>query len=492
MRRQAKRRGRGSSLTQCELFGPAEPDSCFSKMFRESTPATAERILRPWLQRYLGVVSAFRKVAGETPVVLQASEGSLSGVLWMRNGSECRSGAAASSLSLILETGGIAPPILVEPESLFRDYPARPGQGQTAPTIPARRTGRGGLGTDFDCDGGLISAACQSGIGEYCTDVPTLRASRGDAGGGSEALLVFGGNNTSGSIDVAPRLGCNESGSGYRLDFESDAMVVHALRADGFDASEDGTGRGTPLIVQSVAMRGREGGATAELSGEVATALRASQGGGDKPHVLAPVYAIQAGAFRENPASGPDGVGVQEGVAYTIEAREEVQSVVAPLPFDTTQISSRDNRSLPQAGDPCHPLAAGAHAPAIAFPANLSGTQCASAEDLSPSLGAKNPTAVATRMRVRRLMPIECERLQGMPDNYTRIPARTFKKQPTTRHFLRYRDLYEKNQDGTWTRYAADGPRYKAIGNGMAVPCMRWIGGKIDWVWRIIGQERAA
>jgi len=365
------------------------------------------------------------------------------------------------------------PPILVEPGSLFRDYPARPGQGQAAPTIPARRTGGGGIGTDFDCGGGLIPDVCGTIPAAGGTD---RKHGQGwgqrefEAGGFIIPVQVFGGNNTSGSIEVSPRLGCNDSGSGYRLDFGSDAMVVHALRADGFDASEDGTGRGTPLVVQSVAMRGREGGATAELSGEVATALRASQGGGDKPHVLAPVavnpyqrtvsdvaspctagdskrmacgvmtsvYAIQSGAFRENPVSGPGGVGVQEGVAYTIEAREEVQSVVYP------------------------------------------------------SLGAKNPTAVATGMRVRRLMPIECERLQGMPDNHTRIPVRTFKKRPETRHFLRYRDLYEKDQDGTWTRHAADGPRYKAVGNGMAVPVMRWIGRRIDWVWRMIGQERAA
>jgi DNA (cytosine-5)-methyltransferase 1 len=61
-------------------------------------------------------------------------------------------------------------------------------------------------------------------------------------------------------------------------------LVTHTLKAEGHDASEDGTGRGVPL---TVALRGRENGATAELGGEVATAIRASQGGGDKPHVLA-------------------------------------------------------------------------------------------------------------------------------------------------------------------------------------------------------------
>jgi DNA (cytosine-5)-methyltransferase 1 len=88
---------------------------------------------------------------------------------------------------------------------------------------------------------------------------------------------------------------------------------------------------------RTVALRGREGGATAELGGTVATALRASQGGGDKPYILAD--------------------------------------------------------------------------------------------------------------RIRRLSPVECERLQGFPEDWTKVTAAT-----------------------------KDGPRYKAIGNSMAVPVMRWIG----------------
>lgn len=66
--------------------------------------------------------------------------------------------------------------------------------------------------------------------------------------------------------------------------------------------------------------------------------------------------------------------------------------------------------------------------------------------------------AVATEMRVRRLTPRECERLQGFPDDYTAI---TFRGKP-----------------------AADAPRYKAIGNSMAVPVMRWLGERIDAVER--------
>lgn len=61
--------------------------------------------------------------------------------------------------------------------------------------------------------------------------------------------------------------------------------VTHCLKAEGFDASEDGTGRGQP-IVASVSLRGREGGGTAEMGGDLAGTLRASGGGGDKAHAL--------------------------------------------------------------------------------------------------------------------------------------------------------------------------------------------------------------
>jgi DNA (cytosine-5)-methyltransferase 1 len=61
----------------------------------------------------------------------------------------------------------------------------------------------------------------------------------------------------------------------------------------------------------------------------------------------------------------------------------------------------------------------------------------------------------AASMAVRRLTPVECERLQGFPDNYTKIPWRGKADTP-------------------------DGPRYKALGNSMAVPVMKWIGGRIN------------
>ena len=79
--------------------------------------------------------------------------------------------------------------------------------------------------------------------------------------------------------------------------------------------------------------------------------------------------------------------------------------------------------------------------------------------DRAGSLSASLPQsqAVAHNWTVRRLMPVECERLQGFPDGYTDVPYRGKPK-------------------------SADGPRYKAIGNSMAVNVMRWIGRRISMV----------
>ena len=70
--------------------------------------------------------------------------------------------------------------------------------------------------------------------------------------------------------------------------------------------------------------------------------------------------------------------------------------------------------------------------------------------------GTGTGPTVMQSMAVRRLTPVECERLQGFPDNYTDIKS---KNKPTP-----------------------DGPRYKALGNSMAVPVMAWIGQRIQEV----------
>lgn len=91
----------------------------------------------------------------------------------------------------------------------------------------------------------------------------------------------------------------------------------------------------------------------------------------------------------------------------------------------------------------------------IGFEANMSQRQ-PSTGGIYQTLTRRTHASVLVppSMAVRRLTPVECERLQGFPDNYTNIPWRKKEESP-------------------------DGPRYKALGNSMAVPVMHWIGKRI-------------
>jgi DNA (cytosine-5)-methyltransferase 1 len=172
-------------------------------------------------------------------------------------------------------------------------------------------------------------------------------------------LIPFGGNNTSGPIDVATA--CNAHGGSMRSDFETETFCV-----------EVGT---SPLETLNRACGGR---------------YRSASDGG---MVNSPV--VFESRFARNGRGAPD------GIAPPLKARS---------------------------GD--------------------SGRG-----DGAPLL--------ATCLAVRRLTVRECERLQGFPDDYTLIPYRG--------------------------KPAADGPRYRAIGNSMAVPVMRWIGRRIQRVEGIRG-----
>lgn len=220
---------------------------------------------------------------------------------------------------------------------------------------------------------------------------------------------------------VAGALAGTGPGAGWRIGADEAAAnhcVAHTLRAEGFDASEDGTGRGTPLVPVGVDYT------NLRFQGDICGTLEAAQNKGNRGH----------------------------GVL---------------VPFDTTQITSAANRSDPKAGDPCHPLAAGAHAPAIAFQergrdggrALEIGGDVAYAMTAPSGGGRAQERNVMQGAAVRRLMPIECERLQGFPDGYTAIPWR-----------------------GKPSDQCPDGPRYKALGNSWAVNCARWIGRRIEIV----------
>jgi DNA (cytosine-5)-methyltransferase 1 len=80
-------------------------------------------------------------------------------------------------------------------------------------------------------------------------------------------------------------------------------------------------------------------------------------------------------------------------------------------------------------------------------------------------------------MAVRRLTPRECERLQGFPDDYTAIPGeRAIRPEKLDEDWIKYLMRGGRMTRDECARVASDGPRYRALGNSMAVPVMRHIG----------------
>jgi DNA (cytosine-5)-methyltransferase 1 len=142
-------------------------------------------------------------------------------------------------------------------------------------------------------------------------------------------------------------------------------------------------------------------------------------------------------------AGGPNGVGVSDSNTMYTLTKADVHAVAFGWQNSQSQGMSVDSIS---------PTLDKSKTPAVfcdTYNGTVQGDVCATmtADMAGPT---HSGTKVMQNMAVRRLTPVECERLQGFPDNYTNIPK------------------------------AADGNRYKALGNSMAVPVMRWIGERIN------------
>ena len=237
--------------------------------------------------------------------------------------------------------------------------------------------------------------------------------------------------------------------------------VAHALRAEGFDASEDGTGRGTPIVPVAPTLRagGNITGGHRPFGTDVDTCDSLIPIPSQRILGLDPIFAIQERAVSENPAAGPDGAGFrQDGAAYTMEARTQVQAVAfAENSRAEIRLMGGDGQVVPQlttgGGKP------GQGQPVVAF--DLRGREGGAMPEgphdtanIRAGGGGSSRSYLAMPWAVRRLTPIECERLQGFPDGYTDVP------------------YLGKNR-------TADAPRYKALGNSMAVNVMNWLGERI-------------
>ncbi len=254
--------------------------------------------------------------------------------------------------------------VLFEREGVRRDSAPSREARQTAPTIPARSTAGGGLGTDFDCDGGLQVAG-------------TMKACKDSGGWSNSADHAAAGY----MVPVVTICGCLSDG---------------AHNGGGLNGQDAYTGRIIP--VQTYDMRGNG-------DGETVGTLTGDHVG--RPTDYTPVVCCSA------EITGP------------------LVSGHSPKGHGCAGVNGQDAYS----GQPSVNLQ-----PCLRADANTGdGAPC-----------------VSTDMQVRRLTPKCCERLQGLPDDWTLIPWR-----------------------GKSAADCPDGPRYKGIGNGQTVNVMRWLAERI-------------
>ena len=270
-------------------------------------------------------------------------------------------------------------------------------------------------------------------------DSPPRREAREGTAAGAEAGAGSHGGPAAFLSELAA---CLTTGTGQRYDPETETLiptigggfddVAHTLRGEGFDASEDGTGRGTPLVPV------------------VAGTLKANNGGGgfgsDPSETFVPV-AFHAEA-RADQLPGPD---KDTSVSDALTCSQHAAAAVA--------LRGCDGGATAELGDEV------SHA-------------------LRASSGGGDKPHVMTGMAVRRLTPRECERLQGFPDDYTRIPSqkgwRDLDACETPEGLMAEGfEVKQNKKTGRWRVRDADGPRYKAVGNSWAVPCVAWIGERI-------------
>ena len=269
------------------------------------------------------------------------------------------------------------------------------------------------------------------------------------------------------------------------------------------------------LLMQSASGGGCDGGGKGAL---VQTEKSGTLGTGNDQTI----FCLQGNGIDRADTAGCNGKCWREDACYTLNTIDR-PAVAAPaaMAFDTTQITSKENGSQPGFGKPCHTLNANAHVPCVALdmthacdvilecgeqvPAlqarmgtggnqvpltyqDVTGTLspgahagsyngqdayndmlvCGATPDVAHALRAKANCAYredaetypVQNMVVRRLTPMECERLQGFPDGWTDIGDWV----KTDKHG---REIKVKG--------SADSPRYKALGNSIALPFWDWM-----------------
>jgi DNA (cytosine-5)-methyltransferase 1 len=200
------------------------------------------------------------------------------------------------------------------------------------------------------------------------------------------------------------------------------------LTAEGFDASEDGTGRGTPIVATGKPMSN---------TGSAGTSLVAFGIGADAVD--------RSGEGSGGTAGERSGLNILEECQPTLRARSN------------NAIAFHNRQDPDVSGDVTHPLGAKDNGMAVAFQTRFARNGRGAPEEICPTLQGASAGAssdmrpcVSASTGVRRLMPVECCRLQGFPDDWLDLDPPL-----------------------------ADGPKYRMLGNAVAVPVAEWIGRRI-------------
>lgn len=232
-------------------------------------------------------------------------------------------------------------------------------------------------------------------------------------------------------------------------------FIAHTLRGEGFDASEDGTGRGVPLVPDvSPALKARDHkGPSSDGDGDgaplvpVLMRMREGKEGGGKGPLVSEDQSLTL-------ATGNDQV-----LAYRIHG----ENSTAMQGNGVARVA--DPAELARCLDTCGGYSANQGGNVVMAYRRQNDTDGIVPDEVASTLRANGTTTderttgayvQQASMQVRRLTPVEAERLQGFPDGYTAIPWR-----------------------GKPAEECPDGPRYKALGNSWAVHCARYIGGRI-------------
>ena len=324
--------------------------------------------------------------------------------------------------------------VLFERESLLRN-PA-----------PSRKTGK------------EVAGFAPSSFGNYGEGVGTLRRDGGDLGGGSETLVTtnrlvaFGEYSDDGTASTLKARDYKD---------HTDLIVYETHPADSrvkpmgdtcqTVTSRWGTGGGNVPLVQSIGFTQCD--AARDVGNDVSPTLRSGGNGGYPGHSVA--YSIREDAKANNFSATP------LHVTPALQAlRPSVQSHHAQT-FIAQSFGWQNSPSQSMTLDNITPTLDRSKTPAVLTQAVDVYNQCIDGDvtaTLTMACGGSNTSGPKVMDKaVRRLTPVECERLQGFPDGYTNIPWRGKPESP-------------------------DAPRYKAMGNSMAVPCMRWLGKRIQEV----------